>query len=286
MARKRKTKIDPQLRAAAHQGIVDTLGVTAAEADLILRSQIASPQQPLADCIKFGQTETDDAEQPGGVPEIALYGYIGFDPFDETATSAKDFKAQLDAWADEPEVRVRINSNGGDVFDGIAMHNLLDRAKPKIIIDIDGVAGSIAAVVAMGGDEIRMPETANMMIHDAWGILIGNQQDALDFADVLGKIDGQIATAFVNRTGKRAAAIRKLMDAETWMTAKEAVAEGFADKVLKGGKGSKAKANNDLQVKADRDAQAVAVRARLLDLDDDDLAAFKITLDKGTPPVV
>ena len=113
-------------------------------------------------------------------------------------------------------------------------------ADPEIslTVDVDGLAASAASFIAMAGDEIRIAQSAMMMIHDAWGVAIGNSVDMQAMADVLEKLDGQIADIYANRSGRKANTFRRLMDAETWFTSEEAVANKLADSV------SDAKAEN------------------------------------------
>jgi ATP-dependent Clp protease, protease subunit len=272
-ATKRKTITDT-MRNEARADLAARLDLTDDQAELVLRSQIASPEQPGP--IDFRNSAKGDA------PEILLYGVIGFDPWDEGGMSAGQFASQLAEISDADEIHIRINSPGGNVFDGFAMFNLLREAKPRIIVDIDGIAASSAATVAMAGDVINIAENAMLMIHNTSGVVMGDRRDALAFAEIAERIDGQIAAGYANRTGKRPATIRKMMDAETHMTAAEAVADKFADNVIKAKRQSKNAADNTLRNEID----PVAVRLRLLDLDADQAADLKLPLDSADPPAV
>lgn len=144
-------------------------------------------------------------------------------------TNANDFVKALKNIA-TPKISLRVNSPGGDVFDGLAIYNALRAHPAKKTVHVDGLAASIASVIAMAGDEIVMADSAFMMIHDSWGLAIGNSEELRALADTLEKIDGSIAGIYAARTGKKLDELRALMDAETWMTAAEAVEMKFADK--------------------------------------------------------
>lgn len=143
-------------------------------------------------------------------------------------TSAKMVKDQLKAIGKAP-VLVTLNSPGGDAFEGIAIYNLLREHGGKVTVNVLGLAASAASIVAMAGDTIKMGEAAMLMIHSAHGIVIGNQEDMREFADLLDQIDDAGAGLYASRTGKPQAEILAMMRKETWMNGEEAVAAGFAD---------------------------------------------------------
>lgn len=173
--------------------------------------------------------------------EIDLYDEIGF-----WGVTAKDFRAKLKE-VENRDITLKINSPGGDVFDGIAMFNDLLAHNGRVKVEITGLAASAASIVAMAGDEIVMGENAFMMIHNAWAVLIGDRHDMRDFAGTLEKIDGALAKTYANRTGLGIRTISQMMDDETWLTAAEAKEKGFADSV---GAKTEAKAAFDLSVYA------------------------------------
>lgn len=161
--------------------------------------------------------------------ELCLYGPVGFlDWFSDEGFSATEVLAALTEMSGD--IVVRINSGGGAAFDGVAIYNALNAHEGKVTCRVDGIAASAASVIAMAGDEIEMPEGSLMMIHDASGITIGNAATHAKTVDLLNKLDGELARIYAKRTGKEAAAIRKMMDAETWLDGDEAVEEGFATK--------------------------------------------------------
>jgi ATP-dependent Clp protease protease subunit len=158
--------------------------------------------------------------------EILLYSEIG--PWGVTA---KDFVRVLAQVGDVP-ITLRINSPGGDVFDGYAIYNALKARSAPVNVVIDGIAASAASFIAMAGDTIESHEASMWMIHKSWGLAVGNADDMTDTAAVLNKIDGQLADIYAARTGKSAPEMMALMEAETWLTSSEAVASGFATGIV------------------------------------------------------
>ncbi|OYX05085.1 MAG: hypothetical protein B7Z15_17165, partial [Rhizobiales bacterium 32-66-8] len=128
---------------------------------------------------------------------------------------------------------LRINSPGGDVFDGIAMFNDLVAHKGKVRVEIAGIAASIASVIAMAGDEIVIAPSAFFMVHNAWTFAAGNRHDFTEAAGVLGQIDEAIARTYVGRSKVGIRTVREMMDDETWMGAADAIDKGFADSLMK-----------------------------------------------------
>lgn len=143
--------------------------------------------------------------------------------------------------ADElvPEIRgldvstlnVYINSPGGDVYEGIAIRNALRQHKAKVVTHVDGLAASAASFIACAGDEVVMGENAEIMIHDAWGIGIGNAEDMRTLADDLDRISGNIAAMYAAKAGGDADEWRDRMRSETWYSAADAVEAGLADRL-------------------------------------------------------
>lgn len=180
-----------------------------------------------------------DAKTDGAATEIDLYDEIGF-----WGVTAKDFRASLkNATGD---IVLRVNSPGGDVFDGISIYNDLLAYKGKVRVEVVGLAASIASVIAMAGDEVVIAPNAFFMIHNAWTIGIGNRHDFTDVASTLAKIDDALARTYAARTSSGVRQIKTWMDDETWMTAAEAVEAGFATSLLE--TTAEAKAKFDLSV--------------------------------------
>lgn len=162
--------------------------------------------------------------------EILLYDEIGF-----WGITAADFARELAA-VKAPRILLRINSPGGDVFDGLAIYNsLLQHAQSHnatIETQIDGLAASAASFVALAGSRVTMAKNAFYMIHNAWGLVIGNKADMRSMADLLQQVDDQIAAIYAARAAKTAAEIAALMDDETWFNAEAAKEAGFVDEIL------------------------------------------------------
>ena len=165
-----------------------------------------------------------------GVATLRLY-----DPIDswggEWGVSAKEFAASLKALpADTTEIHLHINSPGGEVFEGITMMNLLRQHDAKVVAHVDGLAASAASFLAASADEVVMGENSQLMIHDAWGLCVGNAADMRDLAGRLDQISNNIASVYAKKGGGTVDEWRALMLAETWMSAEEAVTAGLADR--------------------------------------------------------
>lgn len=159
--------------------------------------------------------------------EIMIYDTIGADPWSGGGVSASDVVAALAKSGGGP-VTVRINSPGGDVWDGLAIYNALAAHPGGVNVVVDGVAASAASFIAMAGKTVTMPESSMMMIHNARTLAYGQASDLNETAALLAKVDGQLAAIYEARTGKPAA---DMMQAETWFTAAEALAAGLCDTV-------------------------------------------------------
>lgn len=144
--------------------------------------------------------------------------------------NASDFAQDLDAIT-APKIRVEINSPGGDVFDGIAIYNALRAHPAHITTRVDGLAASAASLIVQAGDHRVMLSSAQMMIHNAWGIVIGNADDHRGMADLLDQQDEVIAGIYASRSGGDKDEFRTLMADETWLTDEQAVEKGLADEV-------------------------------------------------------
>ena len=168
-----------------------------------------------------------------GVGELSLYGDISSYTWWGDEVTPKQFKDDLDELGDISTLNVYINSPGGDVFAGQAIYSMLKRHKATINVYIDGLAASIASVVAMAGDRVIMPSNAMMMVHKPWSIMIGNADDFLKMAEDLEKIQGTIEETYLNKTDISKEKLKELMNAETWLSAQECLEYGFADEVEK-----------------------------------------------------
>lgn len=165
-----------------------------------------------------------------GSADVFLYGDVGAGWFG--GVTAKQFADDLKAAGDVATINLHINSAGGDVFDGLAIYRLLVDHPAKVIAHIDSWAASIASIIAMAGDEIRIAEAGRVMIHDAWGLAIGTAQEMRSMADLLDTTTSSLADVYAARTGADLKDIRNWMAEETWFTAQEAVDNGFADSIV------------------------------------------------------
>lgn len=161
-----------------------------------------------------------------GEAEIQIYDEIGW-----WGITARQFLNDLRALGSVNKITVCINSPGGDVFDGIAIHNALRNHAAEITVRVDGLAASIASVIAMAGDKVVMPSNAMMMIHDPWTIAMGNGDDMRKVADALDKMADALVSSYVGKSGMKPDRVREMMREETWLTAAEAVALGLADEI-------------------------------------------------------
>lgn len=175
-------------------------------------------------------TETPQAAEADDPNTISIYDVIGEDWWTGGGFTAKRMGAALRSIG-KNDVTVKINSPGGDMFEGIAIYNLLRDHPAKVTVEVMGWAASAASIIAMAADEIRMGLGTFMMVHNAWGVVVGNRHDMRDGADLFDGFDSAIADIYEARTGMKRAEIVKLMDAETFMGPSEAVKNGFADMV-------------------------------------------------------
>jgi ATP-dependent Clp protease protease subunit len=159
--------------------------------------------------------------------EIVLYDAIG-----AHGITAAAFRDALQKVSGAREIRLRINSPGGEVFDGLAIHNMVARHPAKVTVTIDGLAASIASLIAMAGDTVQMPTNAMMLVHNPSGMVCANSADMPCMAHVLDKIRDRMVNTYAAKTGLDPQRLMALLDAETWMTAGEAKELGFADEVV------------------------------------------------------
>lgn len=165
-----------------------------------------------------------------GPGTIGLYGVIG-ESWDGTGWTAKRMGAVLRSIGTR-DVTVNINSPGGDVFEGLAIYNLLRAHSGKVTVNVIGLAASAGSFIAMAGDQINIAKAGFLMIHNAWLIAAGDKQALREVADWLDPFDATLAEIYADRTGKDAAEIAAMMGKETWMSGTEAVDSGFADDYL------------------------------------------------------
>lgn len=177
-------------------------------------------------------TEAPKAAAEDSDTVISILDVIGEDWWSGNGVTAKRISAALRSVGTK-DITVRINSPGGDMFEGIAIYNLLRGHQAKVTVEVIGWAASAASIIAMAGDEIRMGLGSFMMVHNAWGVVVGNRHDMREAAELFDSFDSALADIYEARTDAGRAAIEKLLDAETFMSASEAVDQGFADVVDK-----------------------------------------------------
>lgn len=166
-------------------------------------------------------------EEDTGPVELLIYDQIGEDWFSNSGVSAKEFAATLKTIPENRDIIVGINSPGGNVWDGLAIYHQLSARANRVTTRIDGVAASIASVIALAGKPLNMPKNALMMIHRASGLAIGNAEEMRKMASDLEAHDNVIAGIYASHTGRTKEEMLDLMDAETWMSGEDAKKEGF-----------------------------------------------------------
>lgn len=162
---------------------------------------------------------------------IQIFDVIGYDFWTGGGITAQTISDQLKAF-NGADCEVHINSPGGDMFEGIAIYNLLQQYKGAVTVKIMALAASAASVIAMAGDEIEIGQGAFIMIHNCWVVAMGNRNDMLEVAAYLEPFDEALAGIYVARTGQKMTDVQKWMDDETFLSAEKAIALGFADETL------------------------------------------------------
>lgn len=160
-----------------------------------------------------------------GITDVYIFDEIG-----TYGVTAQAFINDIKDLKDTP-INLRINSLGGDVFDGMAMYNVIKRREAKTTVYIEGIAASIATIIALGADEVVMAENSLFMIHNAWGGTMGEAKDMRKTADTLDKISSELTDIYRKKTGLSNDVLAEMMDAETWLNADEAYELGFVDTI-------------------------------------------------------
>jgi ATP-dependent Clp protease protease subunit len=158
-----------------------------------------------------------------------LYLYDVIDPY--FGVSAMEFAAALMPLRNAERITLRINSPGGDVFEGRTIASLLSDFADRLTVQVDGLAASAATTVALAGGTLRMAPGSMFMVHNAWTYCVGNKNDLLARASLLEKVDNELIAEYASKSGQTVETVAAWMNAETWMTADETVANGFADSV-------------------------------------------------------
>ena len=177
-------------------------------------------------------TSRFQAAKKENVLEMFIYGTIGSSWYDD-GVSASDVAKSIAEAEKIDRIALRINSPGGSVFEGAAIFTQLKAAGVPIDVRVDGLAASAAFTIAMSGDTIEMGEAAMMMLHNAWGIAMGEADDMRREADLLDKISNQMAGIYAERSGQTVADVIAMMKVETWLGPQDAVDKGFANSIVK-----------------------------------------------------
>lgn len=174
-----------------------------------------------------------------GTLDLYIYGDVKADGYDwwreeviRSETSANTFRDELAAHPEVSQINIHINSQGGSVIEGTAIYNQLKRHPAHKTVYVDGFACSIASVIAMAGDEVVMPRNTMMMLHNMWMIVQGNAAELRKAADDLDKMNQAGREAYLQKAGDKLTPekIAQMEDEETWLTAKECVEYGLADR--------------------------------------------------------
>lgn len=202
-----------------------------------------------------GKGRPFEIKNEAGEATVYLYDAIG----GYWGVSAEDFVRELNA-LDADTIHLRINSPGGDVFDGRAMQTALAQHKARVVAHIDGLAASAATFVALGADEVVMSEGAFFMVHKGWTMQVGNADEMRETAALLDKVDASLSADYQRKTGAEAAQVEQWMADETWFSAEEAVEHGFADRI-----GASASAENHFNLAAYANAPRALVEPKPAD---------------------
>lgn len=195
------------------------------------RAHVAAGAERLAELVARGPREWYSITAKDKSATVRIYDEIGF-----WGTRAADFAREL-ADLDVDTIDLRLNTPGGSVFDGVAIHNTLVDHKAAVHVTVDGVAASIGSVIAMAGDSVTMGRGTRMMIHRPMGLALGNEDDMGDMKALLGELGKDIAGFYAARAGGSVDQWLASMRAETWYSAQEAVDAGLADAVFGADKG-------------------------------------------------
>ncbi|EOI3519963.1 head maturation protease, ClpP-related [Cronobacter dublinensis] len=165
-----------------------------------------------------------------GDNSISIFDVIGADYWGEGVTASRIAGALRSLNGED--VTVNINSPGGDMFEGLAIYNLLREYDGKVTVKVLGLAASAASIIAMAGDEVQIGRGAFLMIHNCWVYAMGNRHDLAQIATDMAPFDKAMSDIYQARSGLDAATVDKMMDGETYIGGSEAVEKGFADSVL------------------------------------------------------
>jgi len=160
--------------------------------------------------------------------EILIYDFIGW-PFNdagELVRALADMRGK--------KITVRINSPGGDVFDSMAIYNAFTSHDAKITTRAEALAASAASIILLAGKEVQAYQNAMLMIHEPLALVVGNQHEMREMADILAKVNENMVDIYTKQSSAGKKEVRDMLKAETWLTAKEAKEKGFIDTILDG----------------------------------------------------
>lgn len=190
------------------------------------------------DASSAGELGEDDTDNQSGserkerkIADFLVYGEIGDNPFEEASVGPKNFAAAVAAAGPVHVFNVHIHSMGGLVLDALAMYNTLEAMDADVNTYVDGMAASSASIIAMAGDKVTMRKNTFLMIHNPFSMAIGDSESMRKEADVLDQIRDEIASVYKDKSGLPMDRLRKMMDDETWMNARQAKRLGFADAI-------------------------------------------------------
>lgn len=248
----------------------------------------AMPQPATRDVQAFTKPQVFDkwSEDAAGIRAlergdnvITMFDTIGEDWWTGGGVTAKKVASQLRAIAGP--VEVQINSPGGDMFEGIAIYNVLREHPHDVTVKVMGMAASAASIIAMAGDTVEIGAASFLMIHNCWVLAMGNRHDMRETAEFLEPFDAAMVDVYAARSGQKSEDIAKWMDAETFMSGSQAIERGFADALL-----AADKITTDDEAKAE-DRRVNELRAMELQLVSAGLtrtqARDRINKIKGTP---
>lgn len=217
---------------------------------------------------------------------ITIFDVIGEDWWTGGGFTSKRLAAALRSIG-ERDVVVNINSPGGDMFEGISIYNMLVQHKGQVTVNVMGLAASAASIIAMAGDQVNMGTGSFLMIHNAWGVVIGNKNDMRAAADTFDGFDAALVDIYEARASIKRGEIVSLMDAETFMGPTDAIKRGFADaQIEQQDGGTKAQAPADPSLMARRQTEAALARAGFSRSDRTNMIAALggAQRDASTPP--
>ena len=153
-----------------------------------------------------------------------------FDEIGAFGLNAQSFIEEIKEFKNSP-INLHINCVGGDVFDGMAIYNILKKRTAETTVYIEGIAASMGSVIALAADKVVMAENSLFMIHNAWGGAMGESKELKKTANLLEKISNEIADIYIKKTNLPYDKVKEMMDEETWLNAEEALELGFIDSI-------------------------------------------------------